>query len=234
MIVNISKSLHTCLGFPVDFSSDSNERRFGRMGVETRSNANCESSLDSDHGAHLRELDLPAVQEMRSAYTSPAHWLRFDFLRTVLRHFRLRGNRFRGKYFNNSFAKKATILSIQPTYARIPGEGLMKLNFVNTLPCDVEMSYKVGIESGNFKVNATNYAILEDLPSEETILILNATAKNGAECETISFRQVNLGTGVEKLGYSVLISSYGAVMFVLRMNENEQIEKSVSGEPYLG
>ena len=30
---------------------------------------------------------------------------------------------------------------MQPTYAKIPGEGLTQLNFINTLPCQVNLSY---------------------------------------------------------------------------------------------
>lgn len=96
------------------------------------------------------------------------------------------------------------------------------------------MFYEVEEASSYFKVNATNYAFLENLSSGKTIKILNATAQNSVECDKLSFRKAELGKGDEKLGYSVLISSYGSEMFMLRMNKNEQIEKSVSGNPYLG
>lgn len=98
----------------------------------------------------------------------------------------------------------------------------------------MDLNYEAGKMSGNLKVNATQYTFLENLPAGEIISIINATARNGAECEKLGFNQVELGKGEEVHGYSVLISRNDSKMFMVRMNEKEQLEKSVSGDPYLG
>lgn len=111
----------------------------------------------------------------------------------------------------------------------------MQLNFINTLPCDVDIHYKIGTHSAELSLKPTNFAIVENLPAGETIMILKAIA-NGNNCTALAneLETVELGTGNGKSSYSVLITQRNYNMTVFRMNQEEQIEKSVSGDPLLG
>lgn len=134
------------------------------------------------------------------------------------------------------YARCVTLLFLlKPTYARIPGEGLMQLNFINTLPCDVDIRYDIGAHSANLKVNATHSITVENLPAGEMITILEAIAK-GENCSLSRdhVTNVDLGASNEKSSYSVLIILRNGEMTIFRMNKEEQIEKSVSGDPFVG
>lgn len=51
----------------------------------------------------------------------------------------------------------------QPTYERIPASGLTQLNFINTLPCQVNVDYVIGDVTRSVTLNATSYSFEHDL-----------------------------------------------------------------------
>lgn len=111
----------------------------------------------------------------------------------------------------------------------------MKLNFINTLPCDVEIRYEIGSHSADLMLNPSHFVIVENLPANETIMILRSVAR-GENCSLLSteLSDVDLGKGHHKASYSVFITHLNYDMKVFRMNKEEQIEKSFSGDPLLG
>ena len=59
----------------------------------------------------------------------------------------------------------------QPTYSRIPDAGLTQLNFINTLPCQINVSYVNANQVKWIDMNATSYWLerdLKDQPMEVT------------------------------------------------------------------
>ena len=67
--------------------------------------------------------------------------------------------------------------SIQPTYPRIPDAGLTQLNFINTLPCPINISYTAGNNQVEWTVvNATSYSFernLKDQTMQVTARLIN-------------------------------------------------------------
>ena len=78
------------------------------------------------------------------------------------------------------------------------------------------------------------YEFVQDLEAEKEIIV-TASLGNG-NCGNIQFDgtttgEVNLGNGTETLGYSILITERDNNLIITRMNEEEQLDKSESGDP---
>lgn len=111
----------------------------------------------------------------------------------------------------------------------------MKLNFINTLPCNLDIRYDVGGHSANLTLDPNHFVTVESLPAEETITVSRAIAE-GENCtlkENV-LRYIDLGRGNQKAAYSVLITHWNYEIAIARMNKEEQIEKSYSGDPLVG
>lgn len=111
----------------------------------------------------------------------------------------------------------------------------MRLNFISAIPCNVSVDYRVGLT--NYTANVNQSFFVESLSAGEEIFIFKAVTL-GATCsdgENLSLQQenVNLGAGEEMKGYSVYITQNKArdALDIFRTVTQEQIEKSVSGDP---
>ena len=111
----------------------------------------------------------------------------------------------------------------------------MKLNFINTLPCNLDIHYSIGGHPANLTLVPNQIITVENLLAEETITVLHAIAE-GEKC-TLNGKYLNdidLGRGNQKASYSVLITHINNELAIARMNKEEQIEKSFSGDPLVG
>ena len=60
---------------------------------------------------------------------------------------------------------------MQPTYAPVPKEGATSLNFINTLPCQVDITFKSETHSFTIAINSTSYHLEEHLDGEEVFYL---------------------------------------------------------------
>lgn len=99
----------------------------------------------------------------------------------------------------------------------------------------MDIRYEIGAHQADLKVNSTSFVIVENLPAGEAIWILEAIAR-GENCSLNKneLRNIKLGFGSEKSSYSVLMIQRDNGLEIFRMNKEEQIEKSVSGDPLVG
>lgn len=120
----------------------------------------------------------------------------------------------------------------------IPGDGLIQLNFINTLPCEVKVAYSVGKNNNTdpfITIGAQSYYFVQDLEANQTIHA-RAYLEDGDCAGFIQFEDFNtdtveLGTGYETFGYSILITGRDNQLIITRINKEEQLEKSESGDP---
>lgn len=113
----------------------------------------------------------------------------------------------------------------------------MRLNFISTVPCNVSVDYYIGQTPYNANFNQTFF--VEELAAGEEIFILNAVTVNGtcnAENDLyLEAKNVTLGKGEGTKGYSVYITQgkSAPALDIFRTVSEEQIDKSVSGDPYI-
>lgn len=84
----------------------------------------------------------------------------------------------------------------QPTYEKIPGEGLTQLNFINTLPCPIHLSY---VYPGNettkwIEMDARSFIFERDL--EEGMIPVTARLANPL-CEDLTFSETEWSGSVQ-------------------------------------
>lgn len=114
----------------------------------------------------------------------------------------------------------------------------MQLNFINTLPCQVNVSYTVGGQHNeSISLNETIRNIeTKFLPAKQDIDV--EASLNGNSCGGIPVNPINwkgsLGSAGEKHGYSVLITLRESNLVVARLNDPTSLEKSNSGQPMIG
>lgn len=115
----------------------------------------------------------------------------------------------------------------------------MQLNFINTLPCNVDVEYSVGEKNstGPITISAQSYHFEQNLEANKTIYA-RASLKNGNCADFIQFEDTNtetvqLGIGYGTLGYSILITERDNKLVITRVKNEEQLEKSDSGDPYV-
>ncbi|XP_046631111.1 solute carrier family 15 member 2-like [Daphnia pulicaria] len=128
-------------------------------------------------------------------------------------------------------------IALEPTYATIPGDGRMQLNFINTLPCNVSVVYGVSEKNGNFELQGNMYEFVQDLEAEKDIIVRAFLDKPDCAGYTqfvnIDTGIVSLGTGDGTQGYSILITEREKNLTITRLNKEEQLEKSNTGDPYV-
>lgn len=101
-------------------------------------------------------------------------------------------------------------LNLEPTYAKIPENGHTHLNFINTLPCPISVSFASGItdDARHIIVNATSYNIqhgLEDKPLQVRVSVDNPVC--GDLTLTQSTEWSGLLQGASEKVFSVLLIS---------------------------
>jgi len=119
---------------------------------------------------------------------------------------------------------------------------MTQLNFINTLPCPVNVTYRVGTEGtydqlisldDTLRYNATDF-----FPADQTITVDGTLQLTNGKCgdltvNTASLTNVNLGKGVEDEGYAVLITLRQNALQIVRLNETEHLKKSDNGNPMI-
>lgn len=127
-------------------------------------------------------------------------------------------------------------IALEPTYATIPADGRMQLNFINTLPCQVNVTYRVKDKNGDLSIKANEYEFVQDLEADQDIFA-SAFLEN-ADCGGylqfnggFSTGEVRLGKGNGTKGYSILITERENELTITRLNNEEQLDKSDTGDP---
>ncbi|XP_046443391.1 peptide transporter family 1-like isoform X5 [Daphnia pulex] len=126
-------------------------------------------------------------------------------------------------------------LQLEPTYPRIPDAGLTQLNFINTLPCPINISYTGGVDQVKWiEVNATSYSFernLKDQPIEVTAQLINPV------CGQVNFSTPTwTGTikGASTKAFSVVATGHNGTLDLVRMDKEEPLDKSSTGQPRVG
>ncbi|KAK4036170.1 hypothetical protein OUZ56_028236 [Daphnia magna] len=127
-------------------------------------------------------------------------------------------------------------IALEPTYATIPADGRMQLNFINTLPCQVNVTYRVTDKNGDLSIKANEYEFVQDLEADQNIFA-SAFLEN-ADCGgylqfngDFSTGEVRLGKGGGTKGYSILITERENELTITRLNNEEQLDKYYTGDP---
>ena len=135
---------------------------------------------------------------------------------------------------------------MQPTYEKIPDVGQMQLNFINTLPCDVNVNYYVADdENGTAQLNTTSRTFATPFLTTVDDVIVEATLVDPGNCilqlgdgsggvGSGTTGLVSLGYANETQGYSVLITLRDSQLVATRLLDPEQLAKSDVGKPLLG
>ena len=116
----------------------------------------------------------------------------------------------------------------------IPGNGLIQLNFINTFPCEVNVDYSVANENNTIPINALSYEFVQDLKANQTIYA-RAVFKDSSCADLLEHDTgtIELGKGSETLGYFIIITERDSKLVIARLNNEEQLEKSEMGQPYV-
>ena len=122
--------------------------------------------------------------------------------------------------------------------------GQMQLNFINTLPCDVNVFYYPTVddkvENATALLNTTNPTFATEFLNVVDDVVMEAIVVDPGNCLLLasdsdgSTGLVHLGNATETHGYSVLITLRNGQLVATRIVEEEQLEKSVNGNPSLG
>ncbi|XP_046443386.1 solute carrier family 15 member 1-like [Daphnia pulex] len=128
-------------------------------------------------------------------------------------------------------------IALEPTYAIIPSNGRMQLNFINTLPCKVNVKYAVSDKNGELVLEGNKYEFAQDLEAEQEIIVRayleSGDCSNFIQLNGFETGEVNLGKGNGTQGYSVLITERDNNLTITRLDKEEQLEKSNTGDPYV-
>lgn len=114
----------------------------------------------------------------------------------------------------------------------------MQLNFINTLPCRVNINYQVTDKNGSLSIYANEYEFVQDLEAQQDIIV-RAFLENQDCAGYIQFDggfdtgNVNLGKGMGTQGYSILITERENNLTITRLNNEEQLDKSDTGDPFV-
>jgi len=113
----------------------------------------------------------------------------------------------------------------------------MQLNFINTLPCPVNVIYKVSDKNEELMLQGNKYEFAQDLEAGKEIIVAafleNGNCGNFIQLDGFETGEVNLGKGNGTKGYSILITVREKNLIITRLNEEEQLEKSNTGDPYV-
>jgi hypothetical protein len=113
----------------------------------------------------------------------------------------------------------------------------MQLNFINTLPCKVNVKYAVSDKNGELVLEGNQYEFAQDLEAEQDIIVRayleSGDCSNFIQLNGFETGEVNLGKGNGTQGYSVLITERDNNLTITRLDKEEQLEKSNTGDPYV-
>ncbi|EFX84703.1 hypothetical protein DAPPUDRAFT_99512 [Daphnia pulex] len=126
-------------------------------------------------------------------------------------------------------------LNLETTYPRIPAPGLTQLNFINTLPCPVNISYAHGHHPDKWlDVGAKSFSFERDLMDGPIRVKANLLSPR---CQDVTFSNAEwTGTieGVSTKAFSVVITVRNGQLEVARMKTEEPLDKANSGHPRVG
>jgi len=119
---------------------------------------------------------------------------------------------------------------------------MTQLNFINTLPCPVNLTYRLeGTDdytrqtslNETFRYNATDF-----FPANKIITVDGTLQLTDGKCgdltvNTASLTNVDLGKGIENEGYAVLITLRQNALTIVRLNDTEHLKKSDNGNPMI-
>jgi hypothetical protein len=113
----------------------------------------------------------------------------------------------------------------------------MQLNFINTLPCKVNIEYEVSDQTDKFALEGNMYKFAQDLGADQDIMVRafldEPNCANYIQFDDIDTGKEYLGTGNGTFGYSILITERGNNLTITRLNNEEQLEKSDTGDPFV-
>lgn len=125
---------------------------------------------------------------------------------------------------------------MQPTYEKIPGAGLTQLNFINTLPCPINISYVHPNQTTKWiEMSAHSFTFQRDL--EDQLIPVRAHLSSGSACGGIEFSETEWsGTiqGASMKAFSVIITARAGRLELVRMSKEDPLRKSSSGRPRIG
>lgn len=114
----------------------------------------------------------------------------------------------------------------------------MQLNFINTLPCSVNLQYSV---AGNHNKSVTLDEVIRNNATDFLPALQNIEAEAslvGVSCGDLAVVNPtwkgSLGSAGDTHGYSVLVTLRGGNLVVSRLNEPTNLKKSIEGQPALG
>ena len=121
----------------------------------------------------------------------------------------------------------------------------MQLNFINTLPCDVNVNYYAAAdENGTAQLNTTSRTFATPFLTTVDDIIVEAALVDPVSCNlqlgggfdvgSGSTGLVSLGYANQTEGYSVLITLRDGQLVATRLLDPEQLTKSDIGKPLLG
>ena len=86
-------------------------------------------------------------------------------------------------------------------------------------------------------IQGNKYEFAQDLEAEREIIVAafleNGNCGNFIQLDGFKTGEVNLGKGNGTKGYSILITVREKNLIITRLNEEEQLEKSNTGDPYV-
>jgi len=126
-------------------------------------------------------------------------------------------------------------LNLEPTYERLPGNGLTQLNFINTLPCQVNVDYVIDDVARSLNLNATGYSFERDLKDGNIDVSVRLVAPLCGGIQFVEPQWTGRIHGNSTKAFSVVISDgRNGTLEVTRMLEEEPLKKSISGQPRVG
>jgi hypothetical protein len=103
----------------------------------------------------------------------------------------------------------------------------MQLNFINTLPCKVNVKYAVSDKNGELVLEGNQYEFAQDLEAEQDIIVRayleSGDCSNFIQLNGFETGEVNLGKGNGTQGYSVLITERDNNLTITRLDNQQDI-----------
>jgi solute carrier family 15 oligopeptide transporter 1 len=132
-------------------------------------------------------------------------------------------------------------LQLEPTYEHLPSAGLTQLDFVNTLPCRVDISYAYDNQEIEFQLNKTypSTYVIDQLFEYKVDQNISVKAVADQECGDITMEKSTfngvfyLAPESEKQGFSVIATVRNKTLVLTRISQPVPLTKSESGDPKL-
>ncbi|XP_032791790.2 solute carrier family 15 member 2 isoform X1 [Daphnia magna] len=126
-------------------------------------------------------------------------------------------------------------LYLEPTYPSIPDAGMTQLNFINTLPCPLNISYINNNQVKWIEINATSYSFERNLNNQS--IDITAQLISSPACQQMNFTIPTwTGTikGASTKAFSVIVTGHNSKLDLMRMENEEPLDKSSTGQPRVG